>query len=68
MTFTGFTSNTLYTPVPNPIFGPVLEQIEDLGRVEGYAQGIVAFAPKESLRLAPWRWKSSWATGRCCEG
>ena len=27
--FTGFTRDTLYTPVPNPFFGPLLEEIQD---------------------------------------
>ena len=27
--FTGFTHDTLYTPVPNPFFGPLLEEIQD---------------------------------------
>lgn len=27
--FTGFTRDTLYTPVPNPLFGPLLEEIQD---------------------------------------
>lgn len=29
MAFTGFSRGTLYTPVPNPFFGPLLEQIGD---------------------------------------
>ncbi len=30
MSFHGFPRGTLYTPVPNPLFGPLLEAIEDL--------------------------------------
>ena len=40
MPFTGFTSNTLYTPVPNPLFGPVLEQIEDLAELKVTLRGL----------------------------
>ena len=31
--FAGFTGKTLYTPVPNPVFGPILEQIQDLAEL-----------------------------------
>lgn len=34
MAFSGFTRDTLYTPVPNPLFGPLLEQIEDLAELK----------------------------------
>ncbi len=30
MAFTGFPSKVMHTPVPNPVFGPLLEQIDDL--------------------------------------
>ena len=40
MPFTGFTSNTLYTPVPSPIFGPLLEQIEDLAELKVTLRGL----------------------------
>ena len=48
MTFTGFTSNTLYTPVPNPIFGPVLEQIEDLAELKVMLRGLWLLHRKKS--------------------
>ena len=34
MTFPGFPRGTLYTPVPNPLFGPLLESIEDLAELK----------------------------------
>ena len=30
MSFSGFGRGTLFTPVPNPLFGPLLEQVQDL--------------------------------------
>jgi DnaD/phage-associated family protein len=30
MAFTGFPGKVMHTPVPNPVFGPLLEQIDDL--------------------------------------
>ena len=30
MTFSGFPRNVRFTPVPNPLFGPLLEEIDDL--------------------------------------
>jgi DNA replication protein len=48
MPFTGFTSNTLYTPVPNPIFGPVLEQIEDLAELKVTLRGLWLLHRKKS--------------------
>ena len=40
MPFTGFTSNTLYTPVPNPIFGSLLEQMDDLAELKVTLRGL----------------------------
>ena len=34
MAFSGFTRDTLYTPVPNPFFGPLLEQIGDTAELK----------------------------------
>ncbi len=34
MTFAGFPHRTRFTPVPNPLFGPLLEQIEDLAELK----------------------------------
>ena len=34
MSFTGFPRDTLYTPVPDPLFGALLEDIQDLGELK----------------------------------
>ena len=34
MTFVGFPRGTHYTPVPNPLFGPLLETIEELAELK----------------------------------
>ena len=34
MVFEEFSSNTRFTPVPNPIFGPLLEQIHDIAELK----------------------------------
>jgi DnaD/phage-associated family protein len=34
MAFAGFPRGTLYTPVPNPLLGPLLEQIQDLAELK----------------------------------
>ncbi len=41
--FSGFTSSTLYTPVPNPVFGPILEQIQDLAELKVTLRGLWLF-------------------------
>ena len=40
MTFSGFSRDTLYTPVPNPLFGPLLEEIDDLAELKVVMRGI----------------------------
>ena len=40
MLFTGFSGGTLYTPVPNPIFGPLLAQIQDLAELKVTLRGL----------------------------
>ena len=40
MAFQGFTSGTLYTPVPNPLFGPLLEQIRDTAELKVTLRGL----------------------------
>ena len=42
-TFRGFTGSTLYTPVPNPVFGPILEQIQDLAELKVTLRGLWLF-------------------------
>ncbi len=41
--FSGFTSSTLYTPVPNPVFGPILEKIQDLAELKVTLRGLWLF-------------------------
>lgn len=38
--FSGFQKGTLYTPVPNPLFGPLLEQIQDLAELKVTLRGL----------------------------
>ena len=40
MVFAGFRPGTLYTPVPNPVFGPLLEQIQDLAELKVTLRGL----------------------------
>ena len=40
MAFAGFRPGTLYTPVPNPVFGPLLEQIQDLTELKVTLRGL----------------------------
>ena len=51
--FTGFQKGTLYTPVPNPLFGPLLEQIQDLAELKVTLRGLWMLHRKRSQpRLA----------------
>ena len=51
-TFSGFTGKTLYTPVPNPIFGHILEEIQDLAELKVTLRGLWLFHRKRgSLRV-----------------
>ena len=40
MEFSGFDKGTRFTPVPNPLFGPLLEQIEDLAELKVTLRGL----------------------------
>ena len=40
MAFAGFRQGTLYTPVPNPVFGPLLEQIQGLTELKVTLRGM----------------------------
>jgi len=40
MGISGFPSGTLYTPVPNPVFGPLLEQVQDLAELKVTLRGL----------------------------
>ena len=46
--FSGFTGKTLYTPVPDPVFGPILEQIQDLAELKVTLRGLWLFHRKRS--------------------
>ena len=50
MAFSGFTGSTLYTPVPNPVFGPILEQIQDLAELKVTLRGLWLFHRKRAHR------------------
>ena len=50
--FAGFTGNTLYTPVPNPVFGPILEQIQDLAELKVTLRGLWLFHRKRGTERA----------------
>jgi len=40
MAFSGFPRNTLFTPVPNPLFGPLLELIQELAELKVTLRGL----------------------------
>ena len=40
MVFSGFPRETLYTPTPDPFFGPLLEEIQDLAELKVTLRGI----------------------------
>ena len=46
--FSGFTGSTLYTPVPNPVFGPILEQIQDMAELKVTLRGLWLFHRKRA--------------------
>jgi DnaD/phage-associated family protein len=50
--FAGFTGKTLYTPVPNPVFGPILEQIQDLSELKVTLRGLWLFHRKRGALRA----------------
>lgn len=50
--FDGFTGNTLYTPVPNPVFGPILEEIQDLAELKVTLRGLWLFHRKKGALRA----------------
>ncbi len=54
MTFSGFSRDTLYTPVPNPLFGPLLEEIDDLAELKVVMRGIwLCHRQRGSPRMTP---------------
>ncbi len=50
--FSGFTGKTLYTPVPNPVFGPILEQVQDLAELKVTLRGLWLFHRKRGALRA----------------
>ena len=40
MQFAGFPPGTRYTPVPDPLLGPLLEQIQDLAELKVTLRGL----------------------------
>ena len=40
MTFSGFPRDTLYTPTPDPLFGQLLEEIQDLTELKVTLRGM----------------------------
>ena len=50
--FAGFTGKTLYTPVPNPVFGPILEQIQDISELKVTLRGLWLFHRKRGALRA----------------
>ena len=54
MTFSGFSRDTLYTPVPNPLFGHLLEEIDDLAEFKVVMRGIwLCHRQRGSPRMTP---------------
>ena len=54
MAFSGFSRDTLYTPVPNPLFGPLLEEIDDLAELKVTLRGIwLCHRQRGSPRMTP---------------
>ncbi|PKB71579.1 MAG: hypothetical protein BZY87_04845 [SAR202 cluster bacterium Io17-Chloro-G6] len=50
--FQGFTGSTLYTPVPNPVFGPILERIQDMAELKVTLRGLWLFHRKRGSHRA----------------
>ena len=50
--FDGFTGKTLYTPVPNPVFGPILEQIQEIAELKVTLRGLWLFHRKRGALRA----------------
>ena len=48
MAFSGFTRGTLFTPVPNPLFSTLLEQIQDVAELKVTLRGIWLFHRKRT--------------------
>ncbi len=55
MAFSGFTRDTLFTPVPNPLFGGLLEDIQDLAELKVTLRGLWLFHRKRTGTRALYR-------------
>ncbi len=54
MAFEGFPRDTLYTPTPDPFFGPLLEEIQDLTELKVTLRGMwLLHHKRQGLRAAP---------------
>ena len=72
MVFAGFRPGTLYTPVPNPVFGPLLEQIQDLAELKVTLRGLWLLHRKRGsprmVSLAEFLKDQALINGLECEG
>ncbi len=54
MDFSGFSRGVTYTPVPNPLFGPLLEEIQDLAELKVTLRGLWLLNRKRGMpRVVP---------------
>ncbi len=52
MAFSGFPRDTLYTPTPDPLFGPLLEEIHDVAELKVTLRGLwLLHHKRQSLRV-----------------
>ena len=52
MAFSGFPRDTLYTPTPDPLFGPLLEEIHDIAELKVALRGLwLLHHKRQSLRV-----------------
>lgn len=52
MTFSGFPRDTLYTPTPDPLFGPLLEEIHDIAELKVTLRGLwLLHHKRQSIRV-----------------
>ena len=54
MAFTGFPRDTLYTPAPDPLYGPLLEDIQDIAELKVVLRGLwLLHHHRQSPRAVP---------------
>lgn len=52
MAFNGFPRDTLYTPTPDPLFGPLLEEIHDVAELKATLRGLwLLHHKRQSIRV-----------------